>query len=178
TRAVFLQHEDGTYEAAWSYYKSSTEHWVYQQPADNSYAKDPLQAPSATFPVKGEQLEAVNGIGGGPVLIKGGEIKNTYIEEMYDSGGINPTSPNNPRTAIGITSENHLVLFACEGREQTEGVVGFTTEELANILLDYGCVEAINLDGGGSSMMLVCGKELFKPSDGNQRKVGSCIYIK
>jgi exopolysaccharide biosynthesis protein len=178
TRAVFLQHEDGTYEAAWAYYKNSVDHWVYQQPADNSYAKDPLQAPSATFPVNGTKLEAVNGIGGGPVLIKGGEIKNTYIEEMYDSGGINPTSPNNPRTAIGVTADNHLILFSCEGREQTEGVVGFTTEELANILLEYGCTEAINLDGGGSSMMLVCGKELFKPSDGNQRKVGSCIYIK
>ena len=178
TRAVFLQHEDGSYEAAWAYYKNSVDHWVYQQPADNSYAKDPLQAPSATFPVNGTKLEAVNGIGGGPVLIKGGEIKNTYIEEMYDSGGINPTSPNNPRTAIGVTADNHLILFSCEGREQTEGVVGFTTEELANILLEYGCTEAINLDGGGSSMMLVCGKELFKPSDGSQRKVGSCIYIK
>ena len=178
TRAVFLQHEDGTYEAAWSYYKNSTDHWVYQQPAENSYANSPLQVPNATFPSNGVKLEAVNGIGGGPVLIKGGEIKNTYIEEMYDSGGINPTSPNNPRTAIGVTADNHLVLFSCEGREQTEGVVGFTTEELANILLDYGCVEAINLDGGGSSMMLVCGQELFKPSDGSQRKVGSCIYVK
>ena len=124
------------------------------------------------------QFEAVNGIGGGPVLIKGGEIKNTYVEEMFDSGGINPTSPNNPRTAIGVTADKHLVLFVCEGREQTPEVPGLTTEEVATVLKEYGCIEAINLDGGGSTMMLVCGKELIKPSDGRQRSVGSCVYVK
>ncbi|MBO4611223.1 MAG: phosphodiester glycosidase family protein [Bacteroidales bacterium] len=178
TRAVFLEHADGTFEAAWSYYSTTGSHWVYQQPAENSYASKPLQVPSATFPSKGEKFEAVNGIGGGPVLLKGGEIKNTYIEEMYDEGGINPTSPNNPRTAIGITADKHLVLFVCEGRDQTPDVPGFTTQELANILKDYGCTDAINLDGGGSTMMLVCGKELIKPSDGKQRSVGSCVYVK
>ena len=177
TRAVFLEHADGSFEAAWSYYKSATEHWVYQVPADNSYEKTPLQAPNATFPAEGKAFEAVNGIGGGPVLLKGGEIKNTYIPEMFDKGGINPTSPSNPRTAIGITAGKHLVLFVCEGRNMTKDVPGFTTEELARILKDYGCTDAINLDGGGSTMMLVNGKELIKPSDGKQRSVGSCVYI-
>ena len=178
TRAVFLEHADSTYEAAWSYYSSKSSHWVYQVPAANSYANKPLQTPSSTFPSKGAKFEAVNGIGGGPVLLKGGEVKNTYVEEMFDEGGINPTNPNNPRTAIGVTADKHLILFACEGRGQTSGVTGFTTAELARILKDCGCTDAINLDGGGSTMMLVNGQELFKPSDGKQRSVGSCVYIK
>lgn len=177
TRAVFLEHKDGTYEVAWSYMTTSGKHYVYQQPADNSWDKSPLKAPDAGFPSTAATFEAVNGIGGGPVLLKGGEVVNSYKAEMFDYGGINPTSPNNPRTAIGITADKHLVLFACEGRGMTQDVPGFTTEELANILKAYGCTDAINLDGGGSSMMLVCGKELFKPSDGSQRKVGSCVYI-
>ena len=96
---------------------------------------------------------------------------------MFDVGGVNPTS-NNPRTAIGVTSDKKLVFFVCEGRNMTEGVAGLTTEDLANVLLDLGCVEAINLDGGGSSCMLVNGKETIKVSDGTQRYVASTVMIK
>lgn len=60
----------------------------------------------------------------------------------------------------------------------TEGVAGLTTADVANVLLDLGCVEAINLDGGGSSCMLVNGKTTIKVSDGSQRAVGSIIMIK
>ena len=66
----------------------------------------------------------------------------------------------------------------CEGREMTEGVKGLTTADVANVLLDLGCVEAINLDGGGSSCMLVNGKETIKVSDGAQRAVASAVFIK
>ena len=177
TRAVFLEHSDGTFEAAWSYYKSLSEHWIYQEPAENLWSDRPLKAPSATFPVKGAAYEAVNGIGGGPVLLKGGEIKNTYRFELFDgSSGIGCTE-RHPRTAIGITADKHLVLFVCEGRNMTPDVPGFTTAEVARILKDYGCTDAINLDGGGSTLMLAGGREVIKPSDGKQRSVASCVYI-
>ena len=71
-----------------------------------------------------------------------------------------------------------MIMFVCEGREMTKGVFGLTTADVANVLLDLGCVEAINLDGGGSSCMLVCGKQTIKVSDGTQRAVGSTIMIK
>ena len=45
------------------------------------------------------------------------------------------------------------------------------------MLMDLGCVEAINLDGGGSSCMLVNGKETIKVSDGSQRAVASTVMI-
>ena len=69
-------------------------------------------------------------------------------------------------------------MFVCEGRNMTEGVKGFTTEEVAEIMKELGCVEAINLDGGGSSCMLVNGKETIKVSDGSQRAVASAVMFK
>lgn len=174
TRAAFIEHKDGTYEVCWTYWKSSTMHYIYDIPADNSWNTDPLKAPDATFPCEARKFEAKNAIGGSPVLIKGGEIKNTYKEELIEIGA----EGSAPRTAIGITADKKLVLFVCEGRNMTEGVPGYTTGELAQILLDYGCTDAINLDGGGSTLMLVNGNEVLKPSDGHQRAVASCVYIK
>jgi exopolysaccharide biosynthesis protein len=117
-------------------------------------------------------------MGGGPLLIDGGKFKDTYVEELFNgASGISPDS-NQPRTAMGVTADGKMVLFVCEGRQMTEGVAGLTTADVANVLLDLGCVEAINLDGGGSSCMLVNGKTTIKVSDGSQRAVGSTVMIK
>lgn len=180
TRAVFLMDKDKKFQAAWSYYVSASEHYVYQTPAQNSFESSPLQVPSATFPSEGKQLDAQFGIGGGPVLLKNGAVMNTYHQELYygEGSGNKMCDESHPRTAIGATKEGNLVLFVCEGRGMTEGVSGYTTAEVAKILQAAGCVDAMNLDGGGSSEMLVCGYETIKPSDGAQRPVGSCIYIK
>ena len=78
----------------------------------------------------------------------------------------------------GVTVDKKMITFVCEGRQMTEGVAGLTTADVANVLLDLGCVEAINLDGGGSSCMLINGRQTIKPSDGAQRPVGSTIMIK
>lgn len=173
TRGAFIEHADGTYEAAWTYWNSSA-HYIYDKPAKNSWDAKPLQIPNATFPSKGKVFEAKNAIGGAPVLIKDGVIKNTYKEEMIEI----MADERHPRTAIGVTKDKHLILFVCEGRGMTEGVPGYTTGEVAQIMSDLGCVEALNLDGGGSTLMLVNGKEMLKPSDGHQRSVGSCVYVK
>jgi exopolysaccharide biosynthesis protein len=60
----------------------------------------------------------------------------------------------------------------------TEGVAGLTTGEVARVLLDLGCTEALNLDGGGSTCLLVDGKSTVQESDGSQRPVGSTIMLK
>ena len=177
TRAAFLQASDGMFDACWTYATTSGHHYAYQIPAANSYDKTPLDVPSATFPENAATFKARTAIGGGPVLINSGEIVNTWEEELFETGGVEPTSAN-PRTAIGITSDRKMILFVCEGRNMTEGVEGFTTGEVAEILKELGCVEAINLDGGGSSCMLVNGKETIKVSDGHQRAVASAVMIK
>ena len=178
TRAVFLEHNDGSFEAGWTYYSNADNHFLYQAPAPNSWDSTPCDVPSATYPSTGTSLNAKNGIGGGPVLIKGGVIKNTGAEELFEANSDVAYAGVGPRTAIGVTSDKKLILFVCEGRNMTEGVAGFSTETVASIMKDLGCTEAINLDGGGSTCMLVNGKETIKPSDGTQRKVGSCVYLK
>lgn len=178
TRAAFLMTEDGDFDACWTYYKSGGSHYMYPSPADNTWETKPAKTPSATYPSGAEQFAAKTAIGGGPLLIDGGKFKDTYVEELFNgNSGIGPDS-NQPRTAIGITSDKKVIAFVCEGRNMTEGVAGLTTADVANVLLDLGCVEAINLDGGGSSCMLVNGQETIKVSDGTQRAVASTIMIK
>ena len=177
TRAAFVQKKDGKFDACWTYATSSGQHYAYQTPADNSYSKSPLDVPSATFPEKASEFEAQTAIGGGPVLINKGKIVDTWKEELFEVGGVEPAS-SQPRTAVGVTSDKKMIMFVCEGRNMTEGVKGMTTAEVAEILKDLGCVEAINLDGGGSTCMLVNGKETIKVSDGAQRAVASAVYFK
>jgi Phosphodiester glycosidase len=115
-------------------------------------------------------------VGGGPVLIQNGAIKITNNEEMKFTG--KAISDRHPRTAMGYTKENKLIVLVVEGRNP--GVAeGVTLTELAELMLDLGCVEALNLDGGGSSCMLVNGKETIKISDaGGQRPVPAVFMIR
>lgn len=172
TIGAFCQKADGTCEATWTYTTSEAT-YCYSSPAENFKDKTPLQRPSATFPTTGVGFSATNAIGGVGVLLKGGTIKNTWAQEML---GVSADS-NQPRTAIGYTSDKKLILFVCEGRGMTEGVAGLTTEDEAKVLSSLGCVEALNLDGGGSSCMLINGKETIKPSDGKERSVLTAVRI-
>ena len=177
TRAAFLEKEDGGFDACWTYLNGE-DHFMYPVPAENEWGSKPQPVPSATYPEGGEAFAAETAIGGGPVLVSGGKFVDSYEEELFGGpSGIGPDS-NQPRTAIGVTSDNKLVFFVCEGREMTEGIMGLTTADVANVLLDLGCVEAINLDGGGSSCMLVNGRETIQVSDGSQRSVASTVMLK
>jgi exopolysaccharide biosynthesis protein len=113
-------------------------------------------------------------IGGGPVLLQDGEIKITNNEERK-FGGKAINNPE-PRTAIGYTKDNKLVILICEGR--SADAAGLSLIQLANVLKEIGCTEAVNLDGGGSSCMLINGKETNTPSSkGVQRPVPSVFMI-
>ena len=177
TRAAFLESESGSFDACWTY-RTWDSHYMYPLPAENTWESKPASQPSAKYPEGGKTFAAKTAIGGGPVLINDGKFTDSYVEELFNGGsGIGPDS-NQPRTAVGVTSDKKMILFVCEGRQMTEGVSGLTTADVANVLLDLGCVEAINLDGGGSSCMLINGKTTIKVSDGSQRSVGSTIMIR
>ena len=113
-------------------------------------------------------------IGGGPVLLQHGEIKITNEEErMFAGKAIND---KHPRTVMGYTADNKLIILAVEGRNPN--AAGANLVQLAHIMKDLGCVEALNLDGGGSSCLLINGKETIKPSDkGAQRPVPAVFII-
>ena len=101
-------------------------------------------------------------IGGGPVLIQNGKMQITNEEELKFTG--KAINDKHPRTCIGYTSDGYLIVMAIQGR--FPGIAdGATLEQEAKLLIDLGCVEALNLDGGGSSCMLINGKETITPSD-------------
>lgn len=115
-------------------------------------------------------------VGGGPVLMSEGRIKITNNEERKFAG--KAINDKHPRTAIGYTINNKLIILVIEGRNP--GIAeGATLTQEAQIFKDLGCWEALNLDGGGSSCMLVNGKETIKISDaGGQRPVPAVFIIK
>ena len=113
-------------------------------------------------------------IGGGPVLLQEGQIKISNEEEQMFAG--KAIKDKHPRTAMGYTGDKKLIILVVEGRNPNAG--GATLTQEAQILKDLGCVEALNLDGGGSSCMLINGKETIKPSDKKQRPVPAIFIIK
>lgn len=179
TRGAFIIHSDGSVEVCWTYYTSSGAHYMYSNPAQNGWTLGPKKAPDANYPEEARIFEARTAIGGGPVLLKDGEIRNTWKYELFYGEGSDNKMPeeSHPRTAVGLKEDGKVVFFVAEGRNMTEGVAGFTTGEVAQILLDLGCTDALNLDGGGSSCMLLNGQETIKVSDGSQRAVASTLMF-
>lgn len=112
-------------------------------------------------------------IGGGPVLVHDGKIRLTNKEEqMFVTG----EKDLHPRTAMGYTSKDKLVILVVQGR--FPGVAeGVTLREEAKILLDLGCVEALNLDGGGSSCMVINGQNTITPSDKEGQRAVPGVFI-
>lgn len=115
-------------------------------------------------------------IGGGPVLVQFGRIAITNNEEWKFAG--KAIQDAHPRTAIGYTKDDKLIVLVIEGRNPGKAA-GATLQETASILVELGCVEALNLDGGGSSCMLINGKETIRPSDKEgQRAVPAAMIIR
>ena len=81
-------------------------------------------------------------VGGSVYLVKDGKSVVDSSADYYNS--------RHSRTCVGITAEGKVVLMVLDGRQEPFSAGG-SAEELAQIMLDAGCVTAINLDGGGST---------------------------
>lgn len=115
-------------------------------------------------------------VGGGPVLVQDGKISISNNEEMKFAG--KAIDDKHPRTAMGYTGDGRLIILVVQGRAPG-AAEGASLRQLADMLQSLGCREALNLDGGGSSCLLVNGKETIKPSDaGGQRAVPAAFIIK
>ena len=105
---------------------------------------DPLFAPVAA---ESDWPEAYQAMGGHPNLVTGGGI------DIWPWENTGFYTSRHPRTALGLTDDNKLLLVTVDGR--TGAGQGMTEEELAQHLLYLDVVDAINLDGGGSTTMWV-----------------------
>lgn len=123
-----------------------------------------------------EKWKMQTAVGGGPVLMHDGNIRVTNNEELKFTG--KAIDDKHPRTAMGYTKDNKIIILVVEGRHPGTAE-GATLTQMAQIFKDLGCWEAINLDGGGSSCMLVNGKETITVSDKDgQRSVPAVFIIK
>lgn len=90
-----------------------------------------------------KDLNVRDGCEFGPVLIMNGEVN----QEAYNSA-----SGWNPRTCIGQRSDGAVIFLCIDGRQP--GSIGGTYKDCIDIMMEYGAVNACNLDGGSSSVML------------------------
>lgn len=87
-----------------------------------------------------------------------------------------------PRTAVGIDRDTgEVLILAVDGRQRDSR--GLTMVELANLMVDLGADDALNLDGGGSTTMVVRrpgarSRVVNSPSDGFQRRVANALEVR
>ena len=109
-------------------------------------------------------------IGGNPVIVDDGRIV------WKDVNGSTPFHGLNPRTGVGVTADGRVLLIAVDGRQPGYSK-GMTLRRFARLFVDYGAVEALNLDGGGSTTVVVDGEVKNRPSDGRERSVSSALVV-
>jgi exopolysaccharide biosynthesis protein len=113
-------------------------------------------------------------IGGGPRLVRGGKPAAATDPGTYGAGF---ADARHPRTAIGVRADGRILLVTVDGR-QPERSVGMTIAELTALLLELGAVDAVNMDGGGSTTMVVRDRVVNGPSDlSGERPVGDALLV-
>ncbi len=121
---------------------------------------------------KGQLMEAIGGFG--TTLIKDGEVAITATSNYYKDRA--------SRTAVGITKTGKVVFMVLDGRQEPVSCGG-SMIEIAHIMYEAGCVQAINLDGGGSTTYVAKlegadGLSVAnKPSDGTSRSVSTSLIM-
>ena len=144
----------------------SLEAWSTPPPNRRGAPAEPDRAAAAPWGIE-------DALGAGPALVSNGEINVTTDEEVFFGTAIPYT---HPRTAAGVTANGRLLLMLVDGRQRESR--GVSLEELAAMMVGVGAEEALNLDGGGSSSLVVNGKLLNNPAGrGREREVMSALGV-
>jgi hypothetical protein len=105
-------------------------------------------------------------------------LQNGYFDESLTDEG--HEKEKNPRTAVGIRPDGGVVFFSCDGK-LPDKAEGLTLAELAEAMKSLGCVNALNLDGGGSSTVAADTPNGFVPvnipKDGAERKISNALLF-
>jgi hypothetical protein len=112
----------------------------------------------------------VDAIGGNPRLVVDGAVSGPEVDGTGEFFG------RHSRTAVGATADGRLLLVVVDGRQPGYSR-GMTLRELAELMQRLGAVQAVNLDGGGSSEMVVNGLPASRPSDGRGRGIANALVV-
>jgi len=152
----------------------------YHEPNANGFfgiLKDgtPIIGTTAEYEQLHAEGKVMEGIAGfGATLVKDGQLMVSYAE--------NHTGSRASRTAVGITRTGKVVFMVMDGRQEPVSCGG-SMQEIAQVMLEAGCVHAINLDGGGSTTYVAkqAGDDeislVSSPSDGFQRSVSTSLLM-
>lgn len=177
TRGFFSLDQKNKMSIDWIYHFSNEPDGVYrfQAPLANGPEGSAQPLPAPTTAQGAPMSELFMGIGGGPVLVKGDSIHITYNEEIFWGSGVGRDN-RDPRTAVGFTEDGRAILLVADGRQTNSQ--GLSLPEMAQLMIDLGCVEAMNLDGGGSSMMSLRNTLVNRPQGStSQRPVATFLAI-
>jgi hypothetical protein len=112
-------------------------------------------------------------VGGGPRLIRDGAAS---VESISEGFGASFASDRHPRTAVGFSQDSTKVYFFTVDGRQAGYSTGMSLYELADYMLEWGVHQGINLDGGGSTTMVVRGQLVNSPSDASgERTVSNAL---
>lgn len=114
----------------------------------------------------------------GPSLLDNGQIADGIEDVEVDTNfGNHSIQGEQPRTAVGIIDDNHLVFVVVDGRSPGYSS-GVTMTGLAQIMKDLGATTAYNIDGGGSSTMYFNGELVNNPlGENKERGTSDILYI-
>ena len=112
-----------------------------------------------------------NGLGGGPLLVRGG-VAVYRPGEAFTSYQVDL---RHPRSAIGQLPDGRIIMIVADGRSTVSR--GLTMNQLANAMVYYGAENAMALDGGGSSELAFNGRVLNVPSDKIERPLSNSLQL-
>jgi hypothetical protein len=107
-------------------------------------------------------------LGGNPTLVEDGKVVVGW--------STHPFFRRNPRTGVGTTSDGRVLMITVDGRQRRYSK-GITLRGFARLFRSFGARWALNLDGGGSTTMVVRGDVVNRPSDGRERPVSSALLV-
>jgi|GEM_PF-773687 len=113
-------------------------------------------------------------MGGGPRLMTNGIRPQSFVG--VEGFGESHVNTRHPRTAVGINHDSTKIYFITVDGRQPDLSVGMALWELADYMISIGCHHGVNLDGGGSTVMVVRDNIVNSPSDpGGERSVGNAL---
>ena len=126
-----------------------------------------------TFTGRMAFIETEDIVGGVPQLINNGKIDITWEREKTTRSFV---ETRHPRTAVALLKDGRFLMITVDGRSESSG--GISLFDLAQWLLELGAIDAMNLDGGGSTTMHLEGQVVNHPSDKEgERKVSDALIV-